>query len=102
MAVRDFMDKLRAPKALVGPKVSDPRAIFNRKRSRLAWLKVALPLVAIGIIGVLTYLNYKHQSDTVVSIPVDTELPKLDAGMKVSGISFEGKSKSDRDRKSVV
>lgn len=96
MAMRDFIDKLRAPKSLVGPAVSDPRAIFNRRRSRLAWLKYGLPLVAIGIIGVLTYLNYKHQSDTVVSIPVVEDMPKLDAGMKVSGIAFEGKSKSDR------
>jgi lipopolysaccharide export system protein LptC len=96
MAMRDFMDKLRAPTSLVGPKVSDPRMIFNRKRSRLAWLKVGLPLVAVGIIGVLTYLNYKHQSDTVVTIPVVEDMPKLDVGMKVSGIAFEGKSKSDR------
>jgi len=96
MAMRDFMDKLRAPKSLVGPKISDPRMIFNRKRSRLAWLKVGLPLVAVGIIGVLTYLNYKHQSDTVVSIPVVEDMPKLDVGMKVSGIAFDGKSKSDR------
>jgi lipopolysaccharide export system protein LptC len=96
MAVRDFMDKLRAPKSLVGPPVSDPRAIFNRRRSRLAWLKFGLPLVAVGIIGVLTYLNYKHQSETVVSIPVVEDMPKLDVGMKVSGIAFEGKSKSDR------
>jgi lipopolysaccharide export system protein LptC len=96
MAMRDFMDKLRAPKSLVGPKISDPRMIFNRKRSRLAWLKIGLPVVAIGIIGVLTYLNYKHQSDTVVSIPVVEDMPKLDVGMKVSGIAFDGKSKSDR------
>lgn len=96
MAMRDFMDKLRAPKSLVGPKISDPRMIFNRKRSRLAWLKFGLPLVAVGIIGVLTYMNYKHQSDTVVSIPVVEDMPKLDVGMKVSGIAFEGKSKSDR------
>ena len=96
MAMRDFMEKLRAPKSLVGPAMSDPRAIFNRRRSRLAWLKYALPLVAIGIIGVLTYLNYKHQSDTVVSIPVVEDMPKLDVGMKVNGIAFEGKSKSDR------
>ncbi len=96
MAMRDFMDKLRAPKSLVGPAISDPRAIFNRRRSRLAWLKFGLPLVAIGIISVLTYLNYKHQTETVVTIPNTTELTNLDVGMKVSGIAFDGKSKSDR------
>lgn len=96
MAVRDFMDKLRAPKSLVGPKISDPRMIFNKKRNRLAWLKVALPVVAIGIIGVLTYLNYKHQTETVVTIPNTTEMTNLDVGMKVSGIAFDGKSKSNR------
>ncbi len=96
MAIRDFMDKLRAPTTLVGPKLSDPRAIFNRKRNRLLWLKIGFPIVAIGIVGLLTYLNYKHQSETVISIPVVEDMPKLDVGMKVSGIAFEGKSKTDR------
>ncbi len=96
MAMRDFMDKLRAPKSLVGPSISDPRAIFNRKRAHLARLKFGLPVIAVLIIGVLTYLNYKHQSETMVSIPVVEDMPMLDAGMKVNGIAFEGKSKTDR------
>lgn len=96
MAMRDFMDKLRAPKDLAGPQLSGPRAIFNRKRDRLIWLKIGLPILAIAIIGYLTYSSYDRQSDTVVTIPVVEDMPKLDAGMKVSGIAFEGKSKSDR------
>lgn len=96
MSMRDFMDKLRAPKDLVGPKLSDPRAIFNRKRSRLMWLKVGLPIVALGVIGYLTYSSYVTQSNTRVAIDKVEDAPKLDVGMKVSGISFEGKSKSDR------
>lgn len=96
MAMRDFMDKLRAPKDLVGPALSGPRAIFNRKRDRLVWFKIGLPILALAIIGYLTYRSYYTQSDTRVSIPVVEDAPKLDAGMKVSGIAFEGKSKSDR------
>ncbi|WP_303976142.1 LPS export ABC transporter periplasmic protein LptC [Dongia mobilis] len=96
MAMRDFIDKLRAPKDLAGPAISGPRAIFNRKRDRLLWLKISLPVLAIGIIGYLTYSSYDRQSDTVVTIPVVDDMPKLDAGMKVSGIAFEGMSKSER------
>jgi lipopolysaccharide export system protein LptC len=96
MAVRDFIDKLRAPKDLVGPSIAGPRAIFNRKRGRLLGLKIALPIVALAIVGYLSYRSYDRQSETVVTIPVAEDMPKLDAGMKVSGIAFEGMSKSDR------
>lgn len=100
MSMRDFMEKLRTTKSVggsfAGAKLSDPRAIFGRKRSRLAWLKITLPLIAISIIGVLTYLNYRYQSDTVVSIPIVDDLSKLSAGMKVSGVAFQGRSSSDR------
>jgi len=96
MAMRDFIDNLRAPKDLAGPAISGPRAIFNRKRDRLMWLKISLPILAVGIIGYLTYSSYDQQSDTKVVIPVAEEMPKLDAGMKVSGIAFEGMSKSER------
>ena len=96
MAIRDFIDNLRAPKDLAGPAISGPRAIFNRKRDRLMWLKISLPILAVGIIGYLTYSSYDQQSDTKVVIPVAEEMPKLDAGMKVSGIAFEGMSKSER------
>jgi lipopolysaccharide export system protein LptC len=96
MAMRDFIDKLRAPKDLAGPSIAGPRAIFNRKRDRLLGLKIALPILALAIVGYLTYRSYYSQSDTRVSIPVAEDAPKLDAGMKVSGIAFEGMSKSDR------
>ncbi len=94
--MRDFIDKLRAPKDLAGPSIAGPRAIFNRKRDRLLGLKIALPVLALAIVGYLTYRSYYSQSDTRVSIPVAEDAPKLDAGMKVSGIAFEGMSKSDR------
>jgi lipopolysaccharide export system protein LptC len=96
MAVRDFIDKLRAPKDLAGPSIAGPRAIFTRKRDRLLGLKIALPILAVAIVSYLTYRSYYSQSDTRVSIPVAEDAPKLDAGMKVSGIAFEGMSKSDR------
>jgi len=96
MAMRDFIDKLRAPTDLAGPSIAGPRAIFNRKRDRLLGLKIALPILALAIVGYLTYRSYYSQSDTRVSIPVAEDAPKLDAGMKVSGIAFEGMSKSDR------
>jgi lipopolysaccharide export system protein LptC len=97
--MRDFMGKLRTPKVLAGERVavlSGPRALFNRKRGRLLWLKITLPILAVAIIGYLTYRSYYSQSDTRVSINVVEDVPKLDAGMKVSGIAFEGMSKTDR------
>jgi lipopolysaccharide export system protein LptC len=99
MAMRDFIERLRNRQSRTtdrGPAISGPRALFNRKRSRLLWLKISLPVLALGIVGYLTYRSYENQSDTVVTIPVVEDMPKLDAGMKVSGIAFEGKSKSDR------
>jgi lipopolysaccharide export system protein LptC len=105
MAVREFLDKLRRHSGLgvamkardARPTLSDPRALFNRKRDRLMWLKITLPLLAIGIIGYLTYRSYYSQSDTRVTIEAVEDVPKLDTGMKVSGIAFDGRSKtSDR------
>ncbi len=96
MAVRDFISKLRAPKDLAGPAISGPRAIFNRKRDRLIWLKIGLPLIAVAIVGYLTYRSYESQSTNRVVIEKVEDAPKFDAGMKVSGIAFEGKSKTDR------
>jgi lipopolysaccharide export system protein LptC len=96
MAIRDFIDNLRAPKDLAGPAISGPRAIFNRKRDRLMWLKISLPILAVGIIGYLTYSSYEGQTSSRVVIEKVEDAPKLDAGMKVSGIAFEGMSKSDR------
>lgn len=97
--MRDFIDNLRTPKSLTGDRpavLSEPRALFNRKRGRLLWLKITLPILALGIVGYLTYRSYYSQSDTRVSIDVVEDVVKLDAGMKVSGIAFEGMSKSDR------
>lgn len=97
--MRDFIDNLRTPKSLAGDRpavLSEPRALFNRKRGRLLWLKITLPILALGIVGYLTYRSYYSQSDTRVSIEVVEDVVKLDAGMKVSGIAFEGMSKSDR------
>jgi lipopolysaccharide export system protein LptC len=96
MAMRDFLDKLRAPKNLAGPALAEPRAIFSRKRGKLLWLKIALPVLAIGIVGYLSYRSYESQSNTRVEIQKVEDAPKLDVGMKVSGIAFEGKSKADR------
>ncbi|WP_374654362.1 LPS export ABC transporter periplasmic protein LptC [Dongia sp.] len=94
--MRDFMDKLRAPKDLVGPALSDPRAIFNRKRSRLLWVKIGLPILAVAIVGYLSYRSYENQTTSRVVIEKVEDAPKLDVGMKVSGIAFEGTSKSER------
>lgn len=98
MAVREFIDRLRNRQDVTAdmPALSGPRALFNRKRSRLLWLKVSLPVLALGIVGYLTYRSYEGQTDTRVSIDVVEDVVKLDAGMKVSGIAFEGKSKTDR------
>ena len=104
MTMRDFTDKLRAskspaPKSMGGDRtvvLSSPRALFSRKRDRLLWLKVTLPILALGIVGYLTYRSYYSQSDTRVSIDVVEDVVKLDAGMKVSGIAFEGLNKTDR------
>lgn len=98
MAVREFIDRLRNRQDVTAdmPTLSGPRALFNRKRSRLLWLKVSLPILALAIVGYLTYRSYEGQTDTRVSIDVVEDVVKLDAGMKVSGIAFEGKSKTDR------
>jgi lipopolysaccharide export system protein LptC len=78
------------------PVVSPPRAIFNRRRSRLLWLKVLLPIVAVGTIGYLSIWSYQNLSDTRITVEAVDQVPLLDAGMKVSGIAFEGRNKSDR------
>jgi len=99
MAIQDFIDKLRMRKELAEDRkavLSVPRALFNRKRDRLLWLKISLPILALAIIGYLTYRTYYSQSDTRVSIDVVEDVVKLDAGMKVTGIAFEGVSKADR------
>lgn len=76
--------------------VSQPRAIFNRRRSRLLWLKVMLPIVAIGTIAYLSIWSYTQLSETRITVEAVEDVPMLDAGMKVSGIAFEGRNKSDR------
>lgn len=93
------MNKLRARKELASdrmPVLSGPRALFNRKRDRLMWLKICLPVVALGIIGYLTYSSYEGQDEKRVTIESAENVVKFDAGMKVSGIAFEGMSKSNR------
>lgn len=99
MAMRDFIQRLRNRQSSAADRkttLSGPRALFNRKRTKLLWVKVSLPVLALGIVGYLTYQSYEGQTNTRVEIPVAEDVVKLDAGMKVSGIAFEGKSKSDR------
>jgi lipopolysaccharide export system protein LptC len=81
----------------MGPVVAPRRAIFNnRRRSRLLWLKILLPLVAVGTIGYLSIWSYRNLSETQITIENVGEKKKLDAGMKVTGIAFEGRNKEDR------
>lgn len=99
MALSDFIERLRNPQKITTadmPALSGPRAIFGRKRGRLLWLKVTLPILALGIVGYLTYRSYDGQTQNRVVIEAAENVPKFDAGMKVSGIAFEGKSKTDR------
>ncbi|WP_374370040.1 LPS export ABC transporter periplasmic protein LptC [Dongia sp.] len=80
-----------------GPVVAPPRALFNnRRRSRLLWLKVLLPIIAIGTIGYLSIWSYRNLSDTRITVEAVEKVPLLDAGMKVSGIAFEGRNDKDR------
>lgn len=79
-----------------GPVVAPPRALFNRRRGRLLWLKILLPVIAIGTIGYLSIWSYSNLSDTRITVEAVESVPLLDAGMKVSGVAFEGRNKSDR------
>lgn len=79
-----------------GPVVAPPRALSNRRRGRLLWLKILLPLIAVGTIGYLSIWSYTNLSDTRITVDAVESVPLLDAGMKVSGVAFEGRNKSDR------
>lgn len=82
---------------VLGPVVTPSRPIFNnRRRGRLLWLKILLPLVAIGTVGYLSIWSYHNLSETRITVEDVVDVKKLDAGMKVSGIAFEGRNKQDR------
>lgn len=68
-----------------------------RRRGRLLWLKVLLPLVALGTLGYLGYRSYFNKSENTVTIETtDGKSATPEGGMKVSGVAFEGRNKSDR------
>jgi lipopolysaccharide export system protein LptC len=94
MALGEMIDRLRTGGRPQTPAL--PRMLFQRKRSRLLWVKVALPLVAVATAAYLSYRSYYSQSDTRVTVESVDSVPQLDVGMKVSGIAFEGISKKDR------
>ncbi|MBL8709961.1 MAG: LPS export ABC transporter periplasmic protein LptC [Rhodospirillaceae bacterium] len=94
MALNGPIDKLRGDGR--APVVAQPRALFNRRKSRLLWLKILLPLVAIGTAAYLSLWSYRNLTDTRITVEAVTDVPLLDAGMQVSGVAFEGRSKSDR------
>ncbi|TDQ82126.1 lipopolysaccharide export system protein LptC [Dongia mobilis] len=79
-----------------GPVVSQPRALFNRRRPRFVWLKILLPIVAIATVAYLGLWSYRQISETRITVEAVETPPLVDTGMKVSGIAFEGRNKSDR------
>jgi len=101
MALNGPIDKLRGDGR--APVVAQPRALFHRRRSRLLWLKILLLAVAAGTAAFLLVWSYLKQNegrieivDTRTTVPQIEDMSKLNAGMQVSGVAFEGRSKSDR------
>lgn len=89
--------KPRRSDVLRSPAAAPPRKPVGRRRGRLLWLKVMLPLVALGTLGYLGYRSYFNKSENVVTIEKVAGLSVTpEGGMKVSGISYEGRNKSDR------
>ena len=77
--------------------IAPQRAPMARRRGRLLWLKVLLPLVALGALGYLGYRSYFNRSENVVTIEkIAGTSVTPEGGMKVSGIAYEGRNKSDR------
>lgn len=91
---RAGIERLRGDSS--GPVVAAPRPLFQHRRNRLLWLKILLPVIAIGTIGYLTIWSARNISNTRITVEDVGNVPKMDAGMKVRGIAFEGRNKSDR------
>lgn len=86
--LKETIDMLRGDKPSM---VAEPQQFFAGKRRRnwIFWLKIGLPLVAIGTVAYLV-ISSQVGNKGFIDQTVLKDVAKIDAGMTVSNVKYDG------------
>ena len=92
--LKETIEMLRGDKPTV---IAEPQPIFvaRRRRSWIFWLKIGLPVVALCTIAYLVASSLGGR-DSRVSLPDIVDVAKVDAGMTVNNVKYDGVDDKNR------
>ncbi len=74
---------------------SRPLFVPSRRRSWILWLKIGLPLIAVGTIAYLV-ISSRLGRDSSIDQTVLVDIAKIDAGMTVNNVKYDGVDSKDQ------
>lgn len=92
--LKESIDMLRGDASAEVPP-SRPHFVPRRRRGWILWLKIGLPLIAIGTIAYLV-ISSRLGRDNSIDQTVLVDIAKIDAGMTVNNVKYDGVDSNNR------